>query len=601
MPFAPVRSPNLGVSLLKAEVERIGFPLNVCYFNVKMADEIGLENYDKINERLIRYLIGEMLFSKYLFDKSFDWQNILTDITKPDLDNSLELDQIIQLVKNVENYIPKFVEDCIQEITEQHPCLVGFSSSYQQNCASLLLAKKIKEKLDLPIIFGGANCEGEMGSSLLKCFPMVDYICSGDGDIAFIEFIKDTNKQNIPKIRGILTRESTPLHMALTNPVVNLDNLPIANFDDYFSAIQKSKKSKDLNIRIEIETSRGCWWGELSHCTFCGLNGSTMMYRSKSAGRIIDEMKQIIEKYNINSFNFVDNILNPEYFSTLFPHLIRQEIRPGIFYETKSNLSIEQLKIMKQAGVDAIQPGIESFSDIVLRIMGKGVTGMQNIQLLKWTEEIGIWPYWNILAGFPGEPAEEYNRMAELVKLLVHLPPPSYCTKIILSRFSPYFMEAKKYGLLNIRPLKSYHFVYPFTKNSLNKLAYFFDFDYSDDRDVDKYVFKLNKEVCKWKELWNKKKAPELTMVNIENMIIVKDTRPCSMQRSYILTDKEKYLYEVCETIQRIDDLVTLMHKGYPQIEEEEIQSIITDLCSKKLLISDNKRYLSLALSMHVN
>ena len=100
-----------------------------------------------------------------------------------------------------------------------------------------------------------------------------------------------------------------------------------------------------------------------------------MMYRSKSADHIINEMKQIFDKYKIASFKFVDNILNPEYFSTLFPDFIRQGMRPWIFYETKSNLSMEQLRIMKQAGVDAIQPGIESFSDIILEIMGKGVTG----------------------------------------------------------------------------------------------------------------------------------------------------------------------------------------------------------------------------------
>jgi ribosomal peptide maturation radical SAM protein 1 len=597
MPFGPIRSPNLGISLLKSALERNGISVIVHYFSIRMAEEIGLENYDKINERLIRYLIGEMLFSKYLFNKSFDWQTIFSDLIKPDFENKLDLDQIIQIVKDVENHIPKFMENCLHDVTEQRPCLVGFSSSYQQNCASLLLAKKIKEEVDLHIIFGGANCEGDMGYGLLKCFPMVDYVCSGDGDIPFIEFIKKfRNKQDTSKIRGILTRESTPLEVAFTNPTVDLDDLPLPDFEDFFCAIKKSEIEKDLDIKMEIETSRGCWWGESSHCTLCGLNGSTMMFRNKSADHIINEMKQIFDKYKIASFKFVDNILNPEYFSTLFPDLIRQGMRPWIFYETKSNLSMEQLQIMKQAGVDAIQPGIESFSDIVLEIMGKGVTGLQNIQLLKWTEQIGIWPYWNILAGFPREPPEEYERMADLVTLLVHLPPPSYCTKIILSRFSPYFMESKKYGLLNIRPLKSYGFVYPFTEKSLHSLAYFFDYDYSDHRNIDKYISRLNKEVSVWKELWNREKPPELTMANIGEMIIIKDTRPCSLRRLCILTEKEKDLYELCETIQRFDNLILVMQKRYPNIVEEEVKTLLTELCSKKLLVKDNERYLALAL-----
>ena len=39
-----------------------------------------------------------------------------------------------------------------------------------------------------------------------------------------------------------------------------------------------------------FETSRGCWWGERMHCTFCGLNGATMSYRSKSPRRAVDEL-----------------------------------------------------------------------------------------------------------------------------------------------------------------------------------------------------------------------------------------------------------------------------------------------------------------------
>lgn len=65
-----------------------------------------------------------------------------------------------------------------------------------------------------------------------------------------------------------------------------------------------------------------------------------------------------------------------------------------------------------------------------------------------------------------------------------------------------------------IRPLKSYQLVYPFDIKSHNELAYFFDYDYPDDRDVDKYILRLSKEISIWIELWNKQKPPGLTMVN---------------------------------------------------------------------------------------
>ena len=54
-----------------------------------------------------------------------------------------------------------------------------------------------------------------------------------------------------------------------------------------------------------------------------------------------------------------------------------------MFYEVKSNLRKEDVRQLREAGVVAIQPGIESLSDEVLRIMRKGVSALQNIQLLK--------------------------------------------------------------------------------------------------------------------------------------------------------------------------------------------------------------------------
>jgi radical SAM superfamily enzyme YgiQ (UPF0313 family) len=150
---------------------------------------------------------------------------------------------------------------------------------------------------------------------------------------------------------------------------------------------------------------------------------------------------------------------------------------------------------MKQAGVEAIQPGIESFSDFILTLMGKGITGLQNIQLLKWCREIGVWPYWNILIGFPGEPKIEYDRMVQIVSLIMHLNSPNGFTQVQLSRYSPYFFDSQKYGLVNVRPLKIYEFIYPFNQEILQKIVYYFDYDYSDNRDLDQYTMNLRQKL----------------------------------------------------------------------------------------------------------
>src|SRR5262249_33234084 len=155
--------------------------------------------------------------------------------------------------------------------------------------------------------------------------------------------------------------------------------------------------------------------GQVHHCTFCGLNGSTMTFRSKSPERAFEEIGILVERYPGLPVLVVDNIMDMRYLGTLLPRLQQLDRPVELFYEVKANLRKGQLQQLSASHVTMIQPGIESLSTPILKLMCKGVTAIQNLQLLKWCKELGIRPEWNFLCGFPGEPTREYARMAELV------------------------------------------------------------------------------------------------------------------------------------------------------------------------------------------
>ncbi len=196
-------------------------------------------------------------------------------------------------------------------------------------------------------------------------------------------------------LKGVVTRESFETDAAMLAPptaqgVMDLDALPYPDFTDFFSQFQQSRFSRDWQASVFVETSRGCWWGERMHCTFCGLNGATMTYRSKSAPRALAELLHLTATHPGCDIQVVDNILDLKYFKTLLPELAARKLNVSLFYETKANLKKEQVRLLRDSGVLTIQPGIESFSDRVLKQMKKGVTGLQNIQLLGMPYEIGI-------------------------------------------------------------------------------------------------------------------------------------------------------------------------------------------------------------------
>ena len=99
----------------------------------------------------------------------------------------------------------------------------------------------------------------------------------------------------------------------------------------------------------------------------------------------------------------VDNIFPFRYFSELLPPLAEQQKRRpvGIFFEIKSNLKRSQLFQLAAAGFTALQPGIETFNDHILKLMDKGANTLQQLCCIKWAEEVGISTTYNILLREP--------------------------------------------------------------------------------------------------------------------------------------------------------------------------------------------------------
>src|SRR6266851_598084 len=81
---------------------------------------------------------------------------------------------------------PTFLDHCMAAIPWGEYAIVGFTSTFEQNIASLSLAARIKATYpNIVIVFGGANWEAEMGIELHRQFPFVDFVCSGEADLSF--------------------------------------------------------------------------------------------------------------------------------------------------------------------------------------------------------------------------------------------------------------------------------------------------------------------------------------------------------------------------------------------------------------------------------
>ena len=613
MPFGQLTGPSIGLSLLKAGLKPLGITSQILYFTLHFAEQIGAARYSRIAEGLppSYELIGEWLFSAALFGPdNIDTDGYIDQILRgrspllaPLIAQRPEKipDEAIQKLLEIRGQVDSFLDECLAETLRRQPKIVGFTTVVQQQVASLALAKRLKQQSpDIFIVFGGANCEGVMGAEIIKQFPDVDAVVSGEGDLIFPQLVSRVlQKQAIFNLPGVYTRQDGSLningHYPNAPAVQDLDALPIPDFTDFFEQWQVIHLDTDLSPFIPFETSRGCWWGQKQHCTFCGLNGKTLGYRSKSAHRALDELIELAGQYpSASSVQTVDNILDMKYFQDFMPNLAARELNLKIFYEVKSNLKKEHLRLLRQAGIVWIQPGIESLSTPVLKLMRKGVQALQNIQLLKWCKELGLTPVWNIIWGFPGEPPAEYSRMAQLVPLLSHLSPPGFVS-VRLDRFSPHFESPEAFGLAHIAPNPAYTYIYPLDVQAVTNLAYFFVYQYRQPQAVNEYVKPLVEQLIAWKKIYPN---GDLLLLDRSPYLLIFDLRPIARKQLVVLTGLARLLYLACDGIQTLGRLQQIAQEQDGRSDDVTglVETTLNSLVARGLMITEDQSYLSLAI-----
>lgn len=602
LPFGSLDRPALGISLLKARLAEQDVACDTRYLTFTFAELVGCEEYRWISSEVAyTAFAGDWTFTHALYGERPEAEKrYIHEI----LCKTWQLDEsAISRILHVRSSSTYFLDYCMDIVPWEEYAIVGFTSTFEQNIASLALAKRIKaEHPKIAIVFGGANWEAEMGYELHKQFTFVDYACSGEGEQSFsalVQCIMAGEKVDChgSAIRGIVYREeSKSVYTGQADLFCQMDELPIPDFSDYFRDLTQSTVASLVIPILLFETSRGCWWGAKSHCTFCGLNGGNLVYRSKSATRALDELEYLVDRWKIDFVEVVDNMLDMRYFHDLLPALARTQGSVSLFYEVKANLTRRQVQLLREAGVDRIQPGIESLSDHVLKLMRKGTTALRNIQLLKWCKEYNIIADWNMLYGFPGERQEDYDGILELLPAIRFLGPAYSCGPIRMDRFSPYYNRAAEYGLINVRPIASYYYLYPFDDQSLSRIAYSFDFDYEPGIDPSSNASRMIEYIEDWR------REPEMGTLSLvlgpDDTLVLVDTRSNATQPEFKLSGMEKAAYEYCDSLHSGSAVIRYLHKVFPDVQftDQEVLVFLDSLVANKLMVTDGVHFLSLAI-----
>jgi ribosomal peptide maturation radical SAM protein 1 len=430
-----------------------------------------------------------------------------------------------------------FLDDLICEIADAGCNVVGLTTTFDQTMASVSLMTMIKRRAPETItVLGGANCVDGQGAGLHRGYSCIDVVVRGEGEAALPDLLtalacrrKAEQDSLLAHISGLCWRDSDGV-IRENSPRLGLvpwADVPIPDFSDFFD----DGHALESHVHVQMEASRGCWWGEKHHCTFCGLNGEMMTFRAKPPMRVLREIEAVVTRHGVVDIGFTDAIMDLSYLRTLMPALAQKHWDVALFWEVKSGLSFQQLETMAEAGVAQIQPGVESLVTATLKLMRKGVSAWQNIRLLRDCATVGIMVNWTMLYGFPGESWPDYQSLMKAIPDLVHLAPPMPTVRIVLTRSSPYFTDSTL-GLVNIGPEQTLKEIYGLDDEILAEVVGAF-------RSQPAGLAKEQAEVLLAAvELWQTRhRGSALVGVRENEAIRIVDQRVPGAQREYLLTD----------------------------------------------------------------
>ncbi len=613
MPWGTCMEPCLGISILKSVLTSHSIGCDCLYASMRLLRYVKYNTWVSLSQS---WAANDFVFTREFEDQASPEQIQVLERLIQDKQDCLALSpkaiapaepQILKMLRARNEVIPRFLDDILAEIDFSAYCLVGFSCLFDQTMASLALARRIKRiHPGITVAFGGYALQRPVGPELQNVFAEMDVVSYGDGEPVIVPlFEASTGVRPLGDVPNISYRDPDGKVVDLDHPVkIDLDTSPTPNFDDFFIQREELEEKHGVSFLIgemPVESSRGCWYGQKAHCVFCGIDDETLRYRVKSSDITVSQLDQLHGRYNVTSFRFSDYIMPMTYYQSFLPEMAARNAPYTLHYETKANLKRSQIDLCAAAGIRYLQPGIESFSSPVLKLMAKGVSAAQNIFTLYTILNNGMYSFYNLIFGFPYESSSDYEDLVRILPYLFHLIPPQTTVPVLVTRYAPLATDPERFGAK--QPLKAHwrydvvfssHFKRE-TNLAMESYCYYFDSPYRNfDGDLSLLHKVLQHQVLRWRERFESGKS-QLTYRLVADSLLVEDTRLSDSPQVHRLSRAHGFVGDVLRT--GLFNRKRLLNElGQRDIDAQHANAAIEDLIQARIVLEIDGSLIWLAL-----
>jgi radical SAM superfamily enzyme YgiQ (UPF0313 family) len=321
----------------------------------------------------------------------------------------------------------------LDNLRDTQVSLVGISLVTDDYYPAVVATQAIKQKLGIPVIWGGAHVNVRPEESLRHA----DMICRGEGEEALLELVQKLSATGTidTAIRNLwFNHNGVIINNELRALEEDLDKYPFPDFELGAQYVMDDKGFTPLNEKhmkgeYSIMTSRGCPYS----CRYCYNNyrrqhyeGKGKYLRARSIGNVIQELtlaKQVFK--DLRLINFWDDsfVARPMSDFHTFSDLYKKEIGLPFFALIEPMaFNSDKIKLLRDCGLSSLQVGIQTGSERVNReIYNRQVSNKNVLEMTHTLSSMRIRVVYDIIFNNPYETRED---LQETIRLLLAYPKP---------------------------------------------------------------------------------------------------------------------------------------------------------------------------------
>ena len=305
------------------------------------------------------------------------------------------------------------VEATIDRIAAARPRVLGLSSMTHLIATTHRIAAAVKQRRPQTIIVLGGFHASFLPQRTLEEFPAFDYVCVGEGEIAFSKLVTAIREGRDPvDIPGIGRRTSAGVRLNGRGEIPdNLDDLGMPAWDLFPPARM-----------YPVMSQRGCPFA----CNFCSRPYGRKL-RTRSPAHVVAELRRSYEQFGCRQVDFYDETftVRRDYVQSLCQAIEQQGLAGKLrlwAYVHANTIDLPTAQAMKRAGFAEVGMGVESGSPRIMKSMGKGVGPADVVRAARVFNQAGLRFGAYFIIGHPGETVAEVH---ESIRLAVRLNPDS--------------------------------------------------------------------------------------------------------------------------------------------------------------------------------